>query len=319
MARLVVDEREIISVDGPISIGKTTLGTLLCERLGDLGLFFPETGHKTSGDGENPIDIFLEDPVELGGQFQMAMYAQCQSRMLIAQKDMRIAELEKRLLLAVIDRSLIGNAVFAETNYRIRNMTDLGFRFYRANLVCEPTLSLSATGVNVQLWASVDTCLERLKVRALSDTTEEQNKYKDKVSYFWELARTAFCALLSNLSREEPHPQLVLNWETDAETSANNFCNIYNAYKRERTESAPLAVRLSHDSCPEDEEQQYVSVFNCSVFKSADEFFSRDNITEMMNVIALRDAYTGPRRFFVQLPRCVDRNTFSEIFPLTIL
>lgn len=306
-------ERKIVSLDGPISVGKTTLGSLMRERLGDRALFYPETGHKATGDGENPVDVWLEHPKELAAPFQMNMYCQCQSRMLLAQKDKEIARIEDREQVIVIDRSLVGNAVFAVTNFRVGNITALEFRFYRAVLACDPIMSLAATDVNVQLWAPVSTCLARLGVRGQSDTTVEQKKYQEK--YFWELARTTFCALLSNISSERPHPQLVLNWENDAQTAMDTFCTILNAYEREEAGVCPLAARLSYEPCPAEDASSYAQVFDYS--ETAD-LFARANITEMMSSIALRDRYTGPRRFYIQVPRSLGRTTFSELFPLTI-
>ncbi len=313
MAQLVVCESRIVSLDGPISVGKTTLGTLVRERLGHSGVFYPETGHKATGDGEHPVDVWLEHPKELAAPFQMNMYCQCQARSLLAQKDKQIAALQGEGRLVLIDRSLVGNAVFADTNHRVGNITPLEFRFYRSVLACDPIMSLGTADLNVQLWAPVSTCLTRLGVRAESDTTAEQKNYREK--YFWELARTTFCALLSNIGSERPYPQLVINWERETTAAADAFCAILTSY-HESGDAAPLSARLSHETCPEDELSSYTDVFDFSLTKN---FFSRANVTEMMEAIALQDCYTGPRRFYIQLPRSVGRTTFSELFPLTIV
>lgn len=316
-ARPVTDKARIISIDGPIAIGKTTLGAVLCARIGDNAVFFPETGHKAPAGGENPVDVWLEHPKQLAAAFQMSMYCQCQTRMMLAERDLTIAQLKKATPLIMIDRSLVGNAVFAVTNHRIGNISDEEFRFYRAHLRCDPVMSLSSSEVNVQLWAPVETCAKRLGVRDVDDTTDEEEKYQ--LDYFWELARTSFCALLSNLSSAEPQHQLVINWEADIAVAADNFCAIYNAYMQSSKSRPPVSVHLSYDACAVSKESRYASIFNFSEATTVDEVFSRDNIYEMMNAICLRDEYTGARRFYVQLPRCVKSDSFSVIFPLTIV
>jgi deoxyadenosine/deoxycytidine kinase len=316
MADVIRDKARIISIDGPIAIGKTTLGRKLRKRIGEDAIFFPETGHKAPAGGENPVDVWLEHPTDLAAAFQMSMYCQCQTRMMLAERDLTICKLRKRTPLIMIDRSLVGNAVFAVTNHRIGNISDEEFRFYRAHLRCEPIMSLSSNDVNIQLWAPVETCARRLGVRDLDDTTTEEENYQ--IDYFFELARTTFCALLSNLSREQPQHQLVINWEAEPEANFANFCAIYNSYVQSEHQRAPVSVVLSHAVCPSAEEQHYDSIFDFSALSTVDAFFSRHVIYEMMNALGLRETYTGPRRFYVQLPVCVQQDSLSSIFPLTI-
>lgn len=316
MAQLNLAKARIISIDGPIAIGKTTLGEKIHEILGKDAIFFPETGHKGRDGGENPVDVWLEHPKELAAAFQMSMYCQCQSRMMLAERDLTIAKMKKRKSLIMIDRSLIGNAVFAVVNHHNKNITDAEMRFYRAHLTCEPVMSLSSTDVNIQLWAPVETCARRLGVRQTSDTTDE-DKYK--LDYFFDLAKTTFCALLSNLSAAKPFPQLILNWEGDAATSLRSFTEIYNAYMSETSDVPPASVRLSHNICPIDEQHQYDAVFDFSALARQEDFFSRDVIYQVMNIISLRERYTGPRRYYIQLPMAVQSTTHSVIFPLTIV
>ena len=316
MAQLNLAKARIISIDGPIAIGKTTLGEKITEILGNNAIFFPETGHKAVAGGENPVDVWLENPKELAAAFQMSMYCQCQSRMMLAERDLIITKLQKRKSLIMIDRSLVGNAIFAVVNHRIGNITDVELRFYCAHLVaCDPVMSLSSNDVNIQLWAPVETCARRLGVRKTSDTTDE-DKYQ--LDYFFELAKTTFCALLSNLSKEKPSHQLVVNWEGDATTSLRNFVEIYNAYMLESSGTSPIAIRLSHNACPPEEEQKYDAVFNFSALERHEDFFSRDVIYQVMSAVALRERYTGPRQYYIQLPTAVQSTTHSVIFPLTI-
>ena len=315
MAQLSLGKARIISIDGPIAVGKTTLGEKIESLLGKDAIFFPETGHIAPGEGKNPVDLWLENPKELAASFQMSMYCQCQSRMLLADKDLTISELKKRKTLVMIDRSLIGNAIFAIVNHRIGNINDVEFEFYRAHFKNIPTLSLSSTILNVQLWAPVEVCARRLGVRNTTDTTDE-DKYK--LDYFFELAKTTFCALLSNLSSPVPISQLILNWEGDAATSLRNFIEIYNTYMATVGIAPPARVRLSHNSCPPSEVDSYHAVFDFSALERHEDFFSRDVIYEVMNVIALRDRYTGPRRYYIQLPMAVQSTTHSTLFPLLI-
>ncbi len=315
MAQLNLAKARIISIDGPIAIGKTTLGEKITEMLGKDALFFPETGHMAPAGGEHPVSVWLEHPKELAAAFQMSMYCQCQSRMMLAERDLTIAKMQKRKTLIMIDRSLIGNAVFAVVNHQIKNITDVELRFYRAHLTCEPVMSLSSNDLNVQLWAPVETCARRLGVRHADDATGE-DKYK--MDYFFSLAKTTFCALLSNLSKTTPFPQLILNWESDATTSLRNFVEIYNAYMLESSGVPPVAIRLSHNICPPEEEQKYDAVFNFAALERHEDFFSRDVIYQVMGAISLRERYTGPRQYYIQLPMAVQSTTHSVIFPLTI-
>lgn len=237
--------------------------------------------------------------------------------MMLAERDLTIAKLKKRKSLIMIDRSLVGNAIFAVTNHRIGNISDEEFRFYCAHLRCEPVMSLSSNDLNVQLWAPVETCAKRLGIRNVDDTTHEEEKYQ--LDYFWELARTTFCALLANLSREQPQRQLVINWETDVSAAIDNFCSIYNAYMQSDKSQAPISVRLSYDPCNESKYDRYFNVLDFSAAATVEEFFSRTNIYATMDVLALHDGYSGPRRVYIQLPRCVKSDSFSAIFPLNIV
>lgn len=314
-ARPNIREATIVTFDGPISVGKTTLCKTLQARLGDDAIFYPEDGHLSSTGGDNPVDIFIEDPKLMGSAFQMLMYCKCQSRTQLALLQLEVAAAKQRAPLIMVDRSLIDNAVFADTNRRLGNIDAKSFHLYKSVLSCAPVLSLRDSRVNVQLWAPVDVCAARLMKRNESDGTNE-DEYS--TSYFWDLARTTFCALLSNISQASPHPQLVINWESDTEVAADRFCAIYNSYTELADDVAPLSARLSYDPCPESEEGEYAAIFNYSELSAVSDFFSSHVITEAMNAIALRKRYT-PQRFYFRLPRCVESKTFSEVFPLTIV
>lgn len=308
-ARPDVSQSVIVTFDGPISVGKTTLCHELHQRLEGASVFLPEDGHLSSCGGEHPVDIFIRNPKKLGGSFQMLMYCKCQARIQCAELHLVIANLRNTPSIVMVDRSLIGNAVFAVTNKGIDNIDEEEYALYKSALGCKPVMSLASSRVNVQLWAPVSVCIGRLKKRhALENTSED----KYQVSYFWDLARAAFCALLSNLSSEEPHHQLVLNWEAATETAVDNFCAIYNAYLADKSGEPPVSVRLSYSPCPVADEHLYTSIFN---YSAVPKFYSRAVITEVMSSVALRDRYVGARKFFIQLPENIPH---TDIFPLTI-
>lgn len=311
--QLDLSRTRIVSIDGPIGVGKTTLGTRIREFLGEHVIFFPETGHMSPTGKKHPVTLWSENPEKLSVAFQMSMYTNCQSRMKEASLHAIIAALKEETKVIMIDRSLVGNAIFADTNRRMARIDDVGFEFYEVHLHTEPVMSLSSTDLNVQLWAPIDVCLKRLGIRSSDDTTQEADNYDD--SYFFEVARTTFCALLCNLSRENPHPQMVIDWSGDREQTVQLYCDSYNHYFNNQ-EQVPLAITLSHS--PNDESATYTHVFDYSRLETVDAFFSREVINAVMTSVALRVPFREPRKLHIRLPDCVQKTSFSKIFPLTI-
>lgn len=312
--QLDIQRTRIISIDGPIGVGKTTLGTRICELLGECAMFFPETGHMSPMGKKHPVTLWSENPEKLSVAFQMSMYVNCQSRMKEAALHAVIAALKEETKVIMIDRSLIGNAIFADTNRRMKRIDEIGFEFYEVHLHTEPVLSLSSTDLNVQLWAPIDVCLKRLGIRSSDDTTQEADNYDD--SYFFEVARTAFCALLCNLSRPDPHPQLVINWSGDREQTVDLYCDSYNYYFNHK-DNLPVTITLSH--APIDEDMPYTHLFDYSHCQTIDAFFSRDVINTVMDTVAHRTPFRDAQRLYIRLPECVQQTSFSKIFPLTIV
>lgn len=311
------DRTLLVVVDGAISSGKTTLGELLMRRSPKLVHFFCEVGHLEKG-GENPVDIFLRDPERNAAIFQMLMHALCYNR-----HEAAIAKLESALYeregpqVVLIDRSLPGNAVFAVTNHRLARINADEFSMYRTQcLRINPSLRREVD-MCIYLWVCPLTCMKRNHQRNAKGETELEAVTYD-TTYFWDVEKSAFASLLSNLSSLKPRRQLIVNWHDEYSHDIANFDAITAGYLSKKDEHLPLCFTLSYDH-PALSARSHTHTFDFHLLENVGEFFSPEVITKVMDAVAYTTSYDGPRSVFIRLPKCVTATPYTDFFPLTIV
>ncbi len=296
----------LMTIDGPISAGKTTLGLALMKRSPGRVKFLSETGHS-----DGIVDVFLEDPVKYAAVFQMLMHGCCYSR-----HEQAIGCLERaKKRVCVIDRSLIGNMVFAVTNHRLGNIDDGAFKMYRKQNEHFRENLRRTSDLNVYLWVQPSTCVQRNANRNASDLTSESEleaeKYDD--SYFWEVEKSAFVALLSDLTVGRGRRPLILDWhDNDRHRSLENFNRVIRGYlQSDSLHSTYITLSYSQLS----RENAYTHAFD---YSHLDEFFSKEVIIEVMSALAYTTDYDGQRDIYIQVPRYLKSDSFSDLFTLII-
>lgn len=323
-----VDDRIlIVIIDGPVSSGKTTWGEQLMKRSPSLVKFFHEVGHvEDDADAAtvgNPVDIFLSDPKRYAAPFQMLMHALCYHRYesAIAQAE-SLAMCGERRHVIIVDRSLVGNAVFAAANYRNGSLDDGEFAMY-----CKQSMHIGRfvrrhADMGIYLWVKPETCIKRNVLRNSCDDDDDaktktlESKTYD-TTYFWQVEVAAFAAMLSQLSKPVPRPHIVVNWHDEYSCASDgNMDRILCGYLARNDGVAPLRFSLSHDMMPTTCADHF---FDFGRLKTVDEFFSKEVVGKVMDVVAHTTFYTGHKHVHLLLPRCVTSTSFSVLFPLTIV
>jgi deoxyadenosine/deoxycytidine kinase len=103
---------KIIELEGGISAGKTTIGKILAEYLGERSIFFPEPRN------EAKLLEYISDMKTFGFSFQMLMLRE---RIKLYQQAL---EKVKEGFVVIIDRGLMGDLVFAKLQVEKGNMTE---------------------------------------------------------------------------------------------------------------------------------------------------------------------------------------------------
>jgi len=160
----------IVTIEGPIGAGKTTLGY---EIQNQNYSFYAENAHKDC------LQLYINDPKEHGGNLQLWMLSDTMCRLALAQQD--------PYKICFIDRSEWGNQVFAKVNYDLKNISESGMEFY--NSVCTKNLSDDIDLV-LFVYETPETCMERTNKRNLKD----EDKYK--MEYFEMLDEAFFQSLI---------------------------------------------------------------------------------------------------------------------------
>lgn len=305
----VCPARFLMTIDGPISAGKTTFGKALTQRSPDHVSFYAESGHD-----DHIIDIFLQDTKKYAATFQMLMHGICYGH-----HELAVAKLESSTedrQVCVIDRSLIGNMVFAVTNYRLGNIDEGDYKMYkRQNEEFRKNIRRYAD-VNVYLWVKPRVCAKRNKIRNSTggdDDTLEAETYDD--SYFWEVEKSAFAALLSDLTVGRGRRPLIVDWHDNAEEVLRNFDRILHGYLQSGDAHA-TSITLSYDLPFPDVE--YTHIFDYHELRSVGEFYSVSVIKEVMSALAHTTVYESARNVHIRLPECVGEESFSDLFTIRI-
>jgi hypothetical protein len=205
-----------LSFDGPISSGKTKVGSELAKDIPN-SHFIPETGHDAGGEGkESALGIWATDKLELSAAFQAWMFGDCKGRCEVA----LFAKEFRPDMTIIVDRSLKGNAVFEAVSYALLGEINVkGNKLYQALKRSQPVDSYGGCDFNCYLWVPPSICYSRMCKRNNVVETADYN-----LDTFWNIEKSHFASLLENLSSEKPHPQIVLDWSKDFEV-------VYPAFK----------------------------------------------------------------------------------------
>lgn len=191
----------LIIIDGVISVGKTTAGFSLEKYLNSIGLaakFFPEPINKEH------LNLYIEDMEKEAFGFQMTMFYR------------RLALYEKALDFAAkggisfVDRSLVGDTIFAEMQMKKGIFTEKQARVYRSALDDQNPPEPSAT---LFLKCSVETCLARLRRRGESSEVEGYTQ-----EYLSEL-----CTAYEEAMKQLTHPVVEIDWDNDHRLTSRNL------------------------------------------------------------------------------------------------
>lgn len=204
----------VISIDGPVSAGKTTIGKSLLYSLQKGGIpshFYPESGHE-----HGVLDQYLTDTTSLSSMFQAYMFSYCLLRASNAVLQKKISDI-LQFVLIIVDRTANGNKCFAVAN-TLRNfggdITDTQFAMYQSMYNRTMKYDIAPySGSDLSLWvyASPEVCIRRMHIRG----SESEIKAYTIPQYFWDLMTCSFLEVLQNLTSETPHPQIIIDWDTD--------------------------------------------------------------------------------------------------------
>jgi len=198
----------MISIDGSISAGKTTIGKSLVHSLMTLQrevYFYPESGHEYG-----VLEGYLRYPAETSCMFQSYMFSYCLLRASNAVFQRRLGGI------CIVDRTANGNKGFAVANtaeFFGGDITKEQFELYM--IMYNRTMKYdiapySGSDINLYIYASPEVCIRRLLAR---NNQAEISSYMEE--YFQRLMVCAFLEILQNLTSPTPHPQIIVNWDTE--------------------------------------------------------------------------------------------------------
>jgi deoxyadenosine/deoxycytidine kinase len=325
-----------IELNGGISSGKTTLGTVLSNtkvldlitkrhfpevvRETDLSVhFYPETGHEGM-----ILEAWLKHPKELAAVFQMHMHSMCIARQIDVESKLRV----ESDVACIIDRCPTGNAIFAITSTiePFKRISKKEIEFYRTAYRKHTTSEFSHSDYSIYLWTRPQTCIDRCAIR---DNKAEKDSYD--VSYFKQLESIAFVAILAKLSKvENENFFIVLDWNADysnvdererSDLASSAFERVadgyFSALKRGEGQSNnnPCDVVLSKSTCID--HSSFDAVFDFSGCKTESEVFSYENVESVYDVISYAGEFNKFKRVFIQFPEFLSKSPFYSPFELS--
>lgn len=203
----------IVSIDGPVSAGKTTIGKSLLYSLQKQGIqsfFYPESGHE-----HGVLDQYLGCTDSLSSMFQAYMFSYCLLRASNAVVQKKF--LDFILAFLIVDRTANGNKTFAVANTKEHfggDITKTQFDMYTSMYNRTMKYDIAPySGSDLSLWvyASPGVCIRRMHIRG----SESEIKAYTIPQYFWDLMTCSFLEVLQNLTSDLPHPQIIIDWDTD--------------------------------------------------------------------------------------------------------
>ncbi len=144
---------KIICIEGPIGIGKSTLGKSLEQYLNSNGI---EAIFYTEPFNQKMLEQFLSDQPKYAYAFQLYMLTR---RQVVFVQAIHQAQMGKT---CIIDRSLIGDLVFANLQNIYNNMTDEDFGVYRE---IYDQFKEYNPDIIIYLNSSIEKQLERIRIR----------------------------------------------------------------------------------------------------------------------------------------------------------
>lgn len=196
-------ERNKLILEGNIGCGKTTLAHKLAENI-------PCTHVLAENVNTSLLTLFYSDKTRYAFTLQLYMLeSRCNGNLLQMQR----ASDKTRLF--IMDRSLLGDIVFALTNYVLGKMSEAEFRSYkemaRFTTLAEIGALLSSvygTGWRiVYLHSPFNECKERV------DTVRETCEKDVLGAWYYELLEVVYCnVLLQLMPKHAPHISVV-RWE----------------------------------------------------------------------------------------------------------
>jgi len=189
----------VLCVDGVLSAGKTTLGKAIAEYLNAVGVkaeFFQECVNNKL------LATFYANPQQEAFGFQCFMLKACISNLEIA-----TCKARELGIVAVVDRSIWGNAVFAALQTDKGNISRAGWEVYLDILKSRPHTSDCVVYLDVD----PSKCLERMKLRG------REAEATVPLSYLEELEQYYTTAMLLHL-RHRASNIVPINW--------NNFGSV---------------------------------------------------------------------------------------------
>lgn len=320
--------RLCVVLDGNVSAGKSTLTADLCAGNAD-AVPISESGH-----GGGVLDAYLKAPKELSAMFQVHMLQACVYRD-------QLAMVQPGAALTVVDRSITGNAVFALTNHVLAGasasssgilkraedppISVIEYEFYKTlyrQAMFDPigieTTQLGAFqhgDISVFLHVSARNCIERCKKRGFGS---EDASYD--VGYFEGVEIASMVALLENLSKKRPHPQIILDWSDSYGTLAN-FDRIMKTYLQSPIKHQQR-VRLTRSRPWEIDNiyKEYRAVLDFSDARCEEEFFSYENVSVLFDLLCQRRDYDVARckPLCICVPANMSERPWNGTFVLTI-
>ncbi len=291
----------IISIDGNISAGKTTIGTML-KGLAELKVkFLVEDGHEAE-----ILEEWMKNPQKLAGLFQQHMYSLCWGRM----KAAKVHKKYKTHDLVFVDRGMSGNAVFATTSkvYK-KGIKPVEFAFYKKVYDVYTPSTFGGYDMAIYLWVKADTCWQRCGRRGYE--SEKENYVPE---YYMELETMGFLAVLSNLSQETPNPFIMVDWN-DETLQMDRMYDLLYSYLTSGV-ACPARIELSYEVCSEP--HKYSAIFDYSAVKSERDFFTYENLAPVYDAISYRDGEINPTRVYIQAPAALSKQPFGGPFNLNL-
>ena len=167
----------VISVEGIVSAGKTTLGKSLADYLNSLGIrakFFQEFVD------ESLLGAFYKDPPKYAFAFQLFMLRSC-----IANLELAEAEARESGAVCIIDRCLWGNAVFAAMQREKGNLSEEEWSIYLRILKTKAPCTADCV---VFLDCNPARSFERIKIRGWRSESSVPLEYLQELERYYTTA-----------------------------------------------------------------------------------------------------------------------------------
>jgi deoxyadenosine/deoxycytidine kinase len=176
-------------LEGLIGVGKSTLGKSLEATLNDIGISATFLTEFVSND---LLEQYVSDMSKYAYTFQMIML----SKRLEIYREAQRRAMQGEVVL--VDRSLVGDYVFALLHFRYGNISEEEFQLYCTMLYSEKPIEPTAT---LFLQADVPTCISRAAKRGRKSEDAYDRQYFDALSSTYEEVFTQL-----------PTPRVSVDW-----------------------------------------------------------------------------------------------------------